>query len=102
MILLVIFLAVPASSAVAATRDCGTVSGGAALYEIAGTGVGCSSARATAKAWRTRLFAGGCENGRFRCRVHGYTCRAKRPAKVHYPVTCRKGDKRVAWWIHAD
>lgn len=94
--------AAPARADAASTLSCGTVSGGVALYDIRATGVGCSSARKTARAWRTGLFAGACEDGRFLCRVRGYSCRAKPPAKVHYPVTCLRDGKRVRWSIHAD
>jgi hypothetical protein len=91
-----------AGPATAATRGCGTVSGGVAMYDITATGVTCASARKTARAWRTALLADRCVDGRFRCKVRGYTCRAKRPAQVHYPVTCASGKKRVRWEIHAD
>lgn len=90
------------ASATAAPRACGTISGGVAMYDIKATGVSCTAARKVARSWRTKLLAGSCENGRFRCIVRSYTCRAKRPAEVHYPVTCTKGAQRVRWDIHAD
>ena len=83
-------------------RKCGTVAGSVALYDIRATNVTCKSARRTARAWRRTLFADECANGRFRCRVRGYVCRAKPPAEVHYPVTCTKERLRVRWEIHAD
>jgi hypothetical protein len=88
-------------SAAAAVR-CGVVSGGVALYDIRGTGVDCRAARGVARAWRATLFADACENGRFRCSVGRYTCRAKPPAEVHYRVRCRADVARVTWEIHAD
>jgi hypothetical protein len=84
------------------SRDCGTVSGGVALYDMRATGVSCKFARELGRRWRSKLFADECVDGRFRCRVRGYTCRAKPPAEVHYPVVCRKDSHRVRWQIHAD
>lgn len=83
-------------------QKCGTVRGGVALYDVRARGVGCRYARKTARTWRRNLFADQCRNGRFRCRVRGYRCRAKPPAEVHYKVRCRRDAKRVTWWIHAD
>jgi hypothetical protein len=98
-----LLLSVPATAlAGESPRKCGTVSGGIAMYDIKATGVSCASARKTARAWRTALVAGECADGRFRCKARGFTCRAKRPAEVHYPVTCKQGAQRVRWDIHAD
>jgi hypothetical protein len=97
-----LLLAFTAPADARSARDCGTVSGGVALYDIRATGVSCTFARDLGRRWRTKLFADDCADGRFRCRVRGYTCRAKPPAQVHYPVTCRKDAHRVRWEIHAD
>ena len=90
-----------AGSAEAAVR-CGVVPGAVALYDIRATGVDCGAARGVARAWRSALLADACENGRFRCSVGRYTCRAKRPARVHYVVRCTADAARVRWEIHAD
>ena len=93
-------LAAPAAGE--SRRTCGTIAGGVALYDVRAKGVSCKAARKTARAWRRTLFKDECDDGRFLCHVRGYTCRAKPPAEVNYPVRCKKADKRVRWWIHAD
>jgi len=95
-------LAFAAPAAADSRQRCGTVSGAIALYDIRTKDVSCKWARKTARAWRKALLADECVDGRFRCDVRGYVCRAKPPAEVHYPVTCKKNAKRVRWEIHAD
>jgi hypothetical protein len=107
MIALCAVVAVSATAPAAAPRSslaqCGTVTkGGVPLYNITGTWVGCALARRTARGWLSRVFARRCENGRFRCTVGAFTCRAKRPARVDYHVNCRDGSRRVRWEVVVD
>ena len=73
-------LAWTAPASAQATVRCGVVGGSVALYDVRATVVDCAAARGVGRAWRTTLFADACENGRFRCSVGRYTCRAKPPA----------------------
>jgi hypothetical protein len=75
-----VLLTITATADAQAPRECGTVSGGVALHDIRATGVSCKFARDLGRRWRSKLFADECADGRFRCRVRGYTCRAKAPA----------------------
>jgi hypothetical protein len=97
---LVLVWSAPASAQSAV--GCGIVAGSVALYDVRGTGVGCAAARGVARAWRTTLFADACDDGRFRCTIGRYTCRATPPARVNYRVRCTAGADRVSWEIHAD
>jgi hypothetical protein len=92
-------LAVAPSPASAAT--CGTIPGAVAVYSVHSSNIGCSTARSVARIWRAKLLHDRCADGRFRCRSHGFTCRAKPPAQVHYPLTCRRG-QTVRCEIHVD
>jgi hypothetical protein len=106
------FLAAPAllcalmlgfsSSAGAAqqARDYGFVPGPIALYSVKAKGTSCPAAKRVGRQWLKRLLRGDCS--RFRCRSRGFICRAKPPARVSYPVTCRKDNRLVSWRISAD
>jgi hypothetical protein len=91
----------PRRSSATAVTECGHVPAAVGLIDVRARNATCGQARRVARRWLRKVFAGDCT--RFVCVSHGYRCRAKPPAMVHYRVRCKAvGGKRIGWTVIAD
>lgn len=99
LIVAVFALAAPRAQG-ASPHTCGSISGEVGITDLFSKGTGCAHARVVAESWLRKVLNRDCT--RFDCRVKGFRCRAERPARVYYPVNCRKDTTVVRWRVFAD
>jgi hypothetical protein len=83
-------------------KRCGDIAAAVGLYNVRALGTTCPSARLVAKQWLANVFAGADGCTRFSCRARSYSCSASPPARISYPVVCRRPGARVVWRVVAD